>query len=339
MNDSAATSAAFVVRQGNNMPVHAPLIPDPFVPYHCPGNANLFVICRTDPARLAKYLAPTPFEAIDDRYVIYVSDFSNCDKAVYMDTGIIVLVRFGERTGGYYLFVYEDNEVAISAGRDLWGYAKKYAEPTMTVEGGRVSSRTVRHGEAIIELDCDLSKPVADLPRLVTTPHLNIHVQPGPDGRVLNKRVIERDTSPGDHAPPQHPRPARARRPGAEQAGHRTRHLAGLRAHLGADGRGPGHPARHRHGPAARDPAPRGAGRALRHRRFPRHREERLGPHHRGAVTGGPRGVRRRVDGVAAGTVGPTLEATHTLAAEARRAHGISAGHARAIADMGTAGA
>ncbi len=196
MNDSAATSAAFVVRQGNNMPVHAPLIPDPFVPYHCPGNANLFVICRTDPARLAKYLAPTPFEAIDDRYVIYVSDFSNCDKAVYMDTGIIVLVRFGERTGGYYLFVYEDNEVAISAGRDLWGYAKKYAEPTMTVEGGRVSSRTVRHGEAIIELDCDLSKPVADLPRLVTTPHLNIHVQPGPDGRVLNKRVIERDTSP-----------------------------------------------------------------------------------------------------------------------------------------------
>ena len=31
MNDSAATSAAFVVRQGNNMPVHAPLIPDPFV--------------------------------------------------------------------------------------------------------------------------------------------------------------------------------------------------------------------------------------------------------------------------------------------------------------------
>ncbi len=56
-------------------------------------------------------------------------------------------------------------------------------------------------------------------------------------------------------------------------------------------------------------------------------------------MTGGPRGVRRRVDGVAAGTVGPTLEATHTLAAEARRAHGISAGHARAIADMGTAGA
>ena len=30
------------VQHANNMPVQAPLIPHPFVPYHCPGNRTLY---------------------------------------------------------------------------------------------------------------------------------------------------------------------------------------------------------------------------------------------------------------------------------------------------------
>lgn len=46
-----------------------------------------------------------------------------------------------------------------------------------------------------MSVQCDLSQSVA-LPKLVTTPHFNIHIQPGPDGSILSKRIIERDTSP-----------------------------------------------------------------------------------------------------------------------------------------------
>jgi acetoacetate decarboxylase len=183
------------VQSGNNMPIQAPLIPNPFVPYNCPYNADLMIVCRTDRAILDKYLAPTPFEAIDDRYVVYASDSTRCDKTPFMDMGIIVPVRWGDRTGGYFLCEHEDNDSAIAAGRDPWGYPQKYAETAFEESDRAVRCRTTHKGETIMDLCCDLTKPVKSEP-VVMTPHLNIHVQPVPDGRILNKRIIERDTSP-----------------------------------------------------------------------------------------------------------------------------------------------
>lgn len=185
----------YKVQNGNNMPIQAPLIPDPFVPYRCPGNWTLNVVCRAPEGILEKYLAPSPFAPIDDRFVIYVSDFMNCDKIPFHDGGIIVPVRFDEYTGGNFLFEYEDNDAAIAAGRDLWGYPKKYGSFEKSVSDSKVSATITRHGVELVHIECDLTQPI-DVPDVVTMPHLNMHVQPGPDGKVLNRRVIARDTSP-----------------------------------------------------------------------------------------------------------------------------------------------
>ena len=109
----------YKVQSGNNMPMQAPLIPDPFVPYRCPDNATLSVFCRTDRAVLDDFLAPTPFEAAGDIIVAYAADFTRCDKIPFMDGGIIVPVIYEGTPGGYFLFEYEDNDAAIAAGRDL----------------------------------------------------------------------------------------------------------------------------------------------------------------------------------------------------------------------------
>lgn len=185
----------YVVQNGNNMPMQGPLIPDPFVPYQCPGNATLSIICRTDRAVLDKYLAPTAFTPSSDLYLVYVSDFSNCDKAAFMDGGIIVPVLYDGREGANYLFEYEDNDAAIAAGRDLWGYPKKYAEISLVRDGDTVTGRIHRRSTDILNIACDLSDPV-ELPAVTTAPHFNTHIQPGPDGKVLRRRIIERDTSP-----------------------------------------------------------------------------------------------------------------------------------------------
>jgi len=187
--------AIFKVRDGNNMPLQAPLIPDPFVPYRCPRNATVSVVCRTDKSVLERYLAPTPFAPQGDLYAVYVSDFSNCDKVPYMDGGIILPVTFEGRAGGTYLFEYEDDDRAIAAGRDLWGYPKKYGAFTMQRDGDIVSATITRHGTEILAISCDLGQP-RDVPDLAITPHFNIHTQPAPDGTILSRRVIERDTSP-----------------------------------------------------------------------------------------------------------------------------------------------
>ena len=189
--------ARFKVRQGSSMPVHAPLIPDPFVPYHCPRNATLFAICRGDKRIFARYLKDTPFEIASDLFVVSVSDFSNCDKIPYMDAAVVLPVTFRGRPGGHYFFEYENDDRAIAAGRDLWGYPKKYAEIALERRGKTARGAAVRHGKTIIDISVDFSRPVADLPTVPLTPHFNLHVQPRADGPGwLSKRVIERDTSP-----------------------------------------------------------------------------------------------------------------------------------------------
>lgn len=208
-----------VVQSANNMPVQAPLIPHPFVPYHCPGNRTLYAVCRGDEAVLRAMLAPTPFELADDRFVVSVSDFSNCDKTAFMDAAIVLPVRFGELAGGNYLFEYENNDAAIAAGRDLWGYPKKYARILMARDGDTVSARVERDGTRLMEIVCHLRAGAAPPERPVVTPHLNLHLQPAPDGPGwISRRVIARDTSPDFEL-------------SSDEAGHVEVHLGELPGH------------------------------------------------------------------------------------------------------------
>ncbi|AYC32998.1 hypothetical protein D3880_11760 [Pseudomonas cavernae] len=185
----------YIVRNGNNMPLQAPLIPDPFVPYNCPGNRTLNVYCRTDRAVIDRFLQPTPFHSVGDTILVYISDFTNCAKLPFMDAGIVIPVAYEGRAGGYFLFEYEDEDAAIAAGRDLWGYPKKFGEVELIEEDGRIHGCVLRKGVRIMEISCDLQESATPV-QLATTPHLNIHVQPGPDGKILSRRIIERDTSP-----------------------------------------------------------------------------------------------------------------------------------------------
>lgn len=182
---------------GNNMPIQAPLIPDPFVPYHCEGNIMAYVICRGDEAKIRELLAPSRFEYIDDRYMVEISDFSNCDKVPFMDAAIVLPVRYKDIDGGCYLFEFENNDSAIAAGRDLWGYPKKHARIELDArEDGISTGNVIRNGEVICRMELDPSMPV-DTPQLKLAPHLNAHVLPRSDGPgILMTRIIARDTSP-----------------------------------------------------------------------------------------------------------------------------------------------
>ncbi len=182
--------------KGNNMPMQAPLIPDPFVPYHCPDNAMAYTVCRGEEEKIRALLEPTYFEYVDDRYMVEISDFSNCDKVPYMDAAIVLPVRYKDVLGGCYVFECENDDAAIAAGRDLWGYPKKYAKITLEAGSRGVVGSVVRRGETLCRIELDLDAP-CETPSLRLTPHLNTHILPRSDGPgILMSRVIARDTSP-----------------------------------------------------------------------------------------------------------------------------------------------
>ena len=49
----------------------------------------------------------------------------------YTEAGQVIPVRFGERTGNYTLNMFLNDHSPIAAGRELWGFPKKYAGPTL----------------------------------------------------------------------------------------------------------------------------------------------------------------------------------------------------------------
>jgi len=189
--------STYIKVHGNNIPIQAPLIPDPFVPYTCKGYRSVFALCEADESIIRKYLEPTPFEYVVNQFIVSVSDFSNCDKVAFMDCAIVIPVKHKDRYGGYYLFEYENDDSAIAAGRDLWGYPKKYADISLREEDGKVRGQAIRKGKVIVDIECDLAATLPNLVQPQTYPHLNLHVVPKPDGKgIASMRIISRDTSP-----------------------------------------------------------------------------------------------------------------------------------------------
>jgi len=183
----------------NNMPVQAPAYPSPFVPYEARDQRMVYAVCRGDEAAIRALLEPTPFDWTgDDRFVVSVVDFTTNAKCPFFDAAIVVPVTFRGQPGGHYIFEYEDNDAAIAAGRELWGYPKKYARCGIDrLTDGTVVGWAERHGRRNIEIRVwpDDTTPVPVRP--VTLPHLNVRTIPAPDGPGVSLRqVIGRDTSP-----------------------------------------------------------------------------------------------------------------------------------------------
>ncbi|WP_301170122.1 acetoacetate decarboxylase family protein [Brevibacillus nitrificans] len=190
----------FQVMQGRQIPIQAPELPEPAI-YNCPDTKTLSVFCQAPPGVIAKYLEPTPFEFVSDDFLVFVSDMRNCDFEVggFFDMGLIIPVRYGDIFGGHVLFEYEDEDYGICAGRELWGYPKKYASATLEEKNGVILGSVWKKGVEIMRLEMDLRNEFqADLPPIKLRPHLQLHTVPQPDGLgIYSQRLMMRDTGPG----------------------------------------------------------------------------------------------------------------------------------------------
>ncbi|MFJ5768937.1 acetoacetate decarboxylase family protein [Psychrobacillus sp. NPDC093180] len=179
-----------------NTPAHAPMFPDPFVPYESKDYVSLYAVVELNEEEVRRILSFTPYEYVSNKAVISITDYSKCNKVSYMDAAIVIPVTFEGKSGGYYIYEYENNDAAIAAGRELWGYPKKYAKITLTEKNDLFRGKVEKDGKVFLEL---IGEKTADLPILEepkTTPHLLIKTIPHPGGEPSTKQIIERDTNP-----------------------------------------------------------------------------------------------------------------------------------------------
>jgi acetoacetate decarboxylase len=114
------------------MPLLSPAFPPG--PYRFVDRQFLIITYRTDPARL-RAVVPAPLE-VDEPVVKY--EFMRMPDSTgfgdYTETGQVIPVRFQGRKGGYTHCMFLNDHPPIAGGRELWGFPKKLANPSLRAE-------------------------------------------------------------------------------------------------------------------------------------------------------------------------------------------------------------
>jgi acetoacetate decarboxylase len=114
------------------MPLTNPAFPPG--PYRFVNREFFIITYRTDIEAL-RAVVPEPLQVTD---AIVKYEFIRMPDSTgfgdYTETGQVIPVSFQGAKGGYVHAMYLDDEAPIAGGRELWGFPKKLASPSLTVE-------------------------------------------------------------------------------------------------------------------------------------------------------------------------------------------------------------
>jgi acetoacetate decarboxylase len=121
-----------VRRRAFAMPLTSPAFP--IGPYRFINREFLIISYRTDPKKLRE-LVPAPLEITDP---IVKFEFIRMPDSTgfgdYTESGQVIPVSFKGRKGSYSHCMFLDDHPPIAGGRELWGFPKKLAKPTLCAE-------------------------------------------------------------------------------------------------------------------------------------------------------------------------------------------------------------
>jgi len=114
------------------MPLTSPAFP--IGPYRFIDREYLIITYRTDPGKL-RAVVPEPLQ-VDEPLVKY--EFIRMPDSTgfgdYTETGQVIPVSFQGRKGGYSHCMFLNDHPPIAGGRELWGFPKKLASPSLRAE-------------------------------------------------------------------------------------------------------------------------------------------------------------------------------------------------------------
>lgn len=114
------------------MPVCNPAYPRP--PYRFYDREYIVIKYRTDLDALRE-VVPEPLEIVEpvvNYEFIRMPDSTGFGD--YTETGQVIPVRFNGVAGGFVHSMYLDDDAPIAGGREIWGFPKKLARPTIDHE-------------------------------------------------------------------------------------------------------------------------------------------------------------------------------------------------------------
>jgi len=170
-----------------SMPAAGPSYPAG--PYRFIHREFMVISYETDPDIVRDHL-PEPLEPVDTPLVHYewikMPDSSGFGD--YTESGMVLPCRFRGEDANFVVQMYLDDEAPIAAGREIWGFPKKYAHPklelvkdtltgTLTYAGQLVAMGTMAYKHA------GQAGDVATTHRALEKTQINLKIIPAADGQ------------------------------------------------------------------------------------------------------------------------------------------------------------
>ena len=140
-------------------------------------------------------MVPEPLE-VDEPLVKY--EFIRMPDSTgfgdYTETGQVIPVKFRGRKGGYSHCMFLNDEPPIAGGRELWGFPKKLANPTLHVEIDQVVG-TLDYGPVrVVTATMGYKHKVADAAPIrasLAAPNFLLKITPHVDGSARICELVE----------------------------------------------------------------------------------------------------------------------------------------------------
>lgn len=160
----------------------------PAGPYRFVDREYMTITYETDPALIRAHL-PEPMVSNAENVVVYewikMPDSSGFGD--YTESGLVIPAKLDGEDVTYVSQMYLDDQAPIAAGREIWGFPKKYAHPklqlvkdtltgTLEYAGQQVAMGTMAYKH--VSMEDNLERTRASLART----QINLKVIPGIDG-------------------------------------------------------------------------------------------------------------------------------------------------------------
>jgi len=158
-------------------------------------NREYFIITYETDIDLLREIVPEPLEVVEPLVKFeFIRMPDSTGFGDYTESGQVIPVRFKGKMGGYTHAMYLDDEPPIAAGREIWGFPKKLAQPKLevvhetllgTLEYGTCRIATATMGYKYETLDL---KKVAES---MATPNYLLKIIPHVDGSTRICELVE----------------------------------------------------------------------------------------------------------------------------------------------------
>lgn len=188
MRETEVRSRAFA------MPLTSPAFPPG--PYRFVNREYLIITYRTDPVKL-RALVPEPLEIDIDSPLVKFEFIRMPDSTGFGDfteSGQVIPISFQGRRGGYSHCMFLDDEAPLAGGRELWGFPKKLARPSLQIESDTLLG-TLNYGSVRIATgSMGYKHRGADLPAVkasLEAPNFLLKIIPHVDGTARICELVE----------------------------------------------------------------------------------------------------------------------------------------------------